>query len=758
VVLTAAPIPPVFQRPGLRAIDVGEPDDLSPEAGGALLPRVEERGLAYVLYTSGSTGEPKGVMVEHRSLLNYLSWADEVLLRDVERLPLLTRLGFDASLKQIFVPLLRGRPVWIVSRETVSRPLHLLAQLADEPASGVNCVPSLWRTFLDEVEAAGQAPGVPGTLLLGGEGFDEDLLRRSWAAFPGLRIWNLYGPTEATANATGGVIGSPEAVSLGRPVANASTYLLDPFLRPVPPGVPGEIWIGGAGLARGYLGRPELTADRFRPDPFGGAPGERLYRTGDLARFLPGGRLEFLGRADDQVKLRGLRIEPREIEAVLRQHPEVLEAAVVPRVDAPGEPGLTAYLVGRPDLEDLRRHLRERLPDYMVPAVVLLDRLPLNANGKVDRRALQALASPARKGRGTPAAPRDEVEARLAGVWEEVLGTAPVGIHDDFHELGGHSLAALRLMARIERAFGVRLPISALFEAATVERLGALLRRGSAAAARRSPLVRLRDDGDGRPLFLVHPIGGNVFCYRELARALGGDRPVYGLQAAHPSGPVSLETLAASYLERVREVQPAGPYLLGGWSMGGTVAYEMARRLRAEGEQVEMLALLDTGSPASRRPAGELSDEEVFAGLARDLAGLSGRRLNLDPERLRGLSPEERLRELQATGVLPPDLDLPDLLELLELFQGHLAALRDYRPRLYDGPIVLFRARGSLPPETVDPTLGWGALAREVDLHLLEGHHYSILRGPEVEALAAGLRRRLDAADAAGRPGGTTGL
>ncbi|MGD2115799.1 MAG: amino acid adenylation domain-containing protein, partial [Acidobacteriota bacterium] len=513
---------------GVRTVDA-EPwaRAASPGERGAT-PSPEAGTLAYVLYTSGSTGAPKGVMIEHRSLLRYLRSVDRDLFGDgLRRLPMITRPSFDAFLKQLLVPLLRGEPVWIPDPGLVERPAALLAALGARPGSGLNCVPSLWRALLEEVEEGRAAPPAGLRLLLGGEALDRDLVERSRAAFPGVRIWNLYGPTEATANATwcevrGGPRGGRSGrVSIGRPIAGVRTYVVDRLLGPAPVGVAGELVIGGAGLARGYLGLPARTAERFVPDPFSGEPGARLYRSGDLARWLPGGELEFLGRVDHQVKVRGFRIELGEIEAVLGRLPGVREAAVVARseeqpVRAKGAKGaagaktglrLVAYVAGEDapvDPKTVRERLRELLPDYMVPAVTVpLDALPKTPGGKVDRRALPA--PDMETVTETFVAPRTPVEEVLAGIWSEVLGVDPVGTGDDFFALGGHSLLATRVTSRLRPAFGVELPVRVLFEAPTVARLAArveeAIRAGSdLVAPPLRPIDRPGDRERGLPL------------------------------------------------------------------------------------------------------------------------------------------------------------------------------------------------------------------------------------------------------------------
>ncbi|HSG40808.1 MAG TPA: amino acid adenylation domain-containing protein, partial [Thermoanaerobaculia bacterium] len=408
----------------------GERED-DPESGA--LPG----NAAYVLFTSGSTGRPKGVVIEHRSVVSYLSWVNRAF--PPVPLPAVTRLGFDASLKQLLAPLLRGDEVWLLPPGVAADPEALLAELGRRRGVGLNCVPSLWRALLERIEAGGAAlpAGSLAVLLLGGEEVTPDLLERTRAAVPGIEVWNLYGPTEATANVTAGRPGEGRPVTLGRPLANARIHVLDGAYRPAPPGAPGDLVIGGAGLARGYLDRPDLTAERFVPDPFG-PPGERLYRTGDLCRFLPTGEVQFLGRIDHQVKLRGFRIELGEIEAALRAH-GAREAVVVVR-----EGRLVAYVTS--PVSGLREALRRVLPEYMIPtAWVVLDSLPLTPNGKVDRRALPAPEAGEEAPGRAPETPAGQI---VAGIFADVLGLESVGPRGHFFDLGGHSLLAARAVSR----------------------------------------------------------------------------------------------------------------------------------------------------------------------------------------------------------------------------------------------------------------------------------------------------------------------
>ena len=469
---------------GLPQSKVAVDLDVTPEPHGPVEDGLVPGNLAYVLYTSGSTGAPKGVAVEHRQLAWYLSCVKRTLFGDrVRSCPLLTPLTFDACLKQILPPLLRGDAVWgPAGEEAALDPPALLAELSNRRRVGINCTPTLWRAVLDEVERNGSAADLSGLtrIFLGGERLPPELFARTALALPGAEVWNLYGPTEATANAAAARLVQGGPVVLGRPLDGARIHLLDRRGHLVPPGVAGEICLGGAGLARGYLGRPERTAERFVPDPFSPSGGERLYRTGDLGRLTPQGELEFLGRTDHQVKIRGFRIELGEIEACLERHPEVREAAVLAQDEGAGQ-RLVAFVVPERgsispiSASDLRSTLREALPEHMVPsAFVVLDRIPRLPSGKIDRAALMVSGSGLALASERPfVAPRTPTEERLAGIWAKVLGRDGVSVEDNFFELGGHSIQSIQIS---HRAIAAGLPITPrdLLHHPTVAELAAL--------------------------------------------------------------------------------------------------------------------------------------------------------------------------------------------------------------------------------------------------------------------------------------------
>jgi thioesterase domain-containing protein len=559
-------------------------------------------------------------------------------------------------------------------------------------------------------------------------------------------------------------------------------YVLDAGLAPAPAGVAGEVYVGGAGVARGYLGRPALTAARFVPDPFAAAPGARLYRTGDRARRRADGALEFLGRLDAQVKLRGHRIELGEIEAALSRHPAVQACTIAVREDAgsgatAGERRLVAYVVPRagepaPEPRELRTFLARSLPEYMLPAaIVSLAALPLTPNGKLDRAALPAPpASTSAPADGRPAGPRDSLELQLLAIWEEVLGLPRVGVHDDFFALGGHSLLAARLFAEIQHRLGRNLPIATLFRAPTVRELAAIVREEGAGASDgwRSLVVLQRGSAasvERVPFFLIHGVGGNVLGYRDLALHLGRDQPVYALQSVGLDGDrppyARIGDMAAHYIREMRSVQPRGPYMVGGLSFGGTVAYEIAQQLTAAGEEVSLLVMFDSFPP--RRG-------NVRRGIAR-----AGERMRMTVERVSyhvrqvlDLPGREKLAYVQARAAKVrrrvasrlwrrayrryERLAHPLPAALWRVHEANAFANREYEMIPYVGRVTLFRARERSVGETGDPTLGWSYWARGgVDVHEVPGGHLSSIQQPHVQVFAACLRQCIDLASARAR-------
>ena len=707
--------------------------------------------LAYIIYTSGSTGRPKGVALEHRSAVAFFHWVHETFT-PAELAGVLgsTSICFDLSVFEIFAPLTCGGKVIIADNA-----LQLPALKAAGEVTLLNTVPSAMTELL-------RIDGIPDsvhTVNLAGEPLKLSLAQQTYQRARIDRLFNLYGPSEDTTYSTWSLLEQDisTAPSIGRPVANTQAYILDGVGQPVPIGVPGELYLAGDGLARGYFNRPELTAERFVPNEFSAEPGSRLYRTGDLARYLPDGRIDFLGRVDHQVKVRGFRIELGEIESVLSSHPDVRQCIVTARTNEDGV-RLVAYVVSEIDEQQvngqLRQHLLHQLPDYMVPSdFVFLDALPLTPNGKVNRQALPAPGRSAMR-RNAFVAPRDTLELKLAHLWEEAFKTQPIGVTDDFFELGGHSLVAVRLFALIEARLGKRIPLTTLFKGATVEQLANLLRRNDE-PEHWSPLVEIQKGDSRRPLFLIHPVGGSVLSYLDLARHLGAEQPIYGLYArgldAGQQPHTQIEDMAAEYLEAIRGVQPHGPYLLGGWSMGGVIAFEMAHQLQAQNEEVSLLALIDTAAPSTWTSTAKDDELWLLFNFAQDL-GFTPDLLTVNREELLQMSSEERLiyleEQAKAAKIMPQYMDHDQVVRLYQVFKTNIRALQQYEPAAKAPRIALISSEQSATTFP-DSTMGWSELSTEsVEVFTIPGTtHYSIVRKPAVENLAQQLKACIAQAD-----------
>ncbi|MEM7353055.1 MAG: amino acid adenylation domain-containing protein, partial [Acidobacteriota bacterium] len=697
--------------------------------------RVAADNLAYVIYTSGSTGRPKGVLVPHHGLLNAIGAGIEMCAAEPgDRLVQVAALSFDASVFELWVPLFTGGTLTMIRREILLSGSGMVEFLRQKAIAHMMITPSALASL-----PAASLPHLA-TVAAAGEACSAELVSR-WA--PGRRFLNVYGPTEATIWSTGAICrASGMTPTIGQPITNMQTYVVDRGQRPVPLGSAGELQVRGPGLTRGYLGRAGLTAERFVPSPFGSCGG-RLYRTGDLARHRPSGEIEYLGRLDHQVKVRGFRIELGEIEAQLRRHPSIEEAVAITRPDPRGENAIFAYLVpaatSTPAIGALRSYLGESLPEHMIPATfVEIPTLPLNPNGKVDRAALP---EPQRSRHRGSTAPRDELEQQLTEIWEEVLGIGSLGVDESFFELGGHSLLAVRLMARVAEATGQELPLASLFEGPTIEHMANRLRHGASPSEERS-LVCLRQ-GQGQPLFLVHPIGGNVLCYAELAERLPGERPVFALQAAPDDATETIEEMATAYLEAIRRVQPNGPYALAGWSMGGIVAFEIAQQLHDAQELASSLVLIDSPAPMTGYYADVIDPENLLPAFISDLAALGGfDALDL----LQGMEGESEYavwEKAQTMGLLPADIDFDTAQRLFATFRRNSIALARYRGTSYEGPTTLLRCAEG--PRDLGSSLGWEkqASARFV-VHEVPGNHYSTFQEPNLTSLISRIAAALD--------------
>ncbi|OKJ91708.1 non-ribosomal peptide synthetase [Streptomyces sp. CB02400] len=692
---------------------------------------------AYVIYTSGSTGRPKGVVVPHRAIDNRLRWMQHAYgLTAGDRVLQKTPSSFDVSVWEFFWPLREGATLVVAEPGGHKDPIYLARLIREQAVTTCHFVPSMLQVFLGAPEAAGCAEALR-RVFCSGEALPRETASAFARALPGVELHNLYGPTEAAVDVTYHACDPADRgpVPIGRPVWNTRLYVLDAALQPCPPGVPGELYLAGAQLADGYLGRPELTAARFVADPFGPA-GTRMYRTGDLARWTEKGEVEYLGRTDHQVKLRGQRIELGEVEAALAARPGVDAACALVHDDR-----LIGYVTGGADPAGVRAALARELPEHMVPAaVVALDAFPLSPNGKLDRRGLPAPVFTGGAGGRPYASAREEA---LTGLFAEVLDVEGIGPDDAFFDLGGTSLLAVRLVGRVREEFGAELTIGSLFEAPTPAALAARLDAAAPAAGDALGVVLpLRTEGDRTPLFGVHPAGGLAWCYAGLTARLGPQQPVYGLQARGLTGdealPRTLQQEAEDYAERIREIQPHGPYRLLGWSVGGVLAHTVAVLLQEAGEEVELLALLDAfpSEQWRERPAPEEGD--ALTAVLR-MAGF-----DRTGERTR----EDVLATLRRAGSPLAGLTDRTLSRIVDIVPNHARMMREHEHRPYDGDVLFFtaaapRAESWLTRESWRPYVT-GAL----DNHDLDCTHPQLMRDRYLDDIAAVLAARLKELDA----------
>ncbi len=760
---------PVQQAQVVR-LDEGELSGYQGQPTSNPLTGATADNLAYVIYTSGTTGLPKGTLITHRNVTR-LFRSNEPWFGFNERdvWTLFHSCAFDFSVWEIWGALLYGGRLVVVPFMTSRAPEEFYQLLVREQVTVLNQTPSAFRQLVQAEESVGQKDLALRYVIFGGEALEMGSLR-PWFERHGdekPRLVNMYGITETSVHVTYRPLSKADVSSgsvIGVPIPDLQVYILDSQAQPVPIGVRGEMYVGGAGLARGYLNRPELTAERFIPDHLTGRPGSRLYRTGDLARFLPGRDIEYLGRTDQQVKIRGFRIELGEIESALVTHPAVSAAAVVVREESPGEKRLVAYIVprevGNPlAAKGLRSFLKDKLPEYMVPAdFITLSALPLTPSGKVDRKALPVRSvAPQAVARYVP--PRDLVERQLVRIWEEIFDVRPIGIEDDFFDLGGHSLLAVRMMSRIEDAYGVRLPLAALFTGTTIKHLAECLNAESLSAVN-SPIVPVQAGGSHPPLFFLHG-GGGLYC-RNLARLLGPDQPFYAVVPVDIDDDPSLttvEAMAEATIKRLIASHPRGPYLIGGYCHGGVIAYEIARQLEQLGSEVGPVILLDALVPryfgwlkALIRSAGWLlrlkadTQTRLFVRLRKfvmrastahregiwKFLTLCARTAKTDILRLAGTPPEE-------LGIPGPPLDDPDG-PLADL--QYRGILMNYRPKSFAGHVLLMRTHLAHVFYPTDRTSGWGKLAGQVEVHELPGDH-ATCQTEHIGVVAEHIARRL---------------
>jgi amino acid adenylation domain-containing protein len=703
--------------------------------------------LAYVIYTSGSTGKPKGAEILHEGLLNVVkAIGGDLGVRPGDVVLATASIAFDVSNEEIFVPLIAGATVHMMERQFAGDGSKLTEMIRRTKASVVLGTPTFWRLMLE----AGWKGNPNLQIITGGEVLPLSLattLARMTKA-----VWNHYGPTETSICATRErVLPDAKKITIGFPIENVQIYVLNGELRQVPVGDVGEIYIGGAGVGRGYLNRPELTERTFLRDPFSGVAGTRIYKTGDLGRLLPDGRLDFQGRVDNQIKLRGFRIELEEIEAAIRDYEGVHEAFVLPVEYSPEDQRLVAYILSgaQVSIPALRNFLRDRLPFYMLPSEFIpLESLPMTSNGKIDRVALDAIRREfEEKTLAESSQQVDDLEEQLRVVWQRLLKIRNIGLSDDFFDLGGHSLLATRLFAEIEKITGKKIPLSVLVQNPTVRALAKYIHSHS--EEEWPGLVPLREQGDLPPLFIAHGLGSNLLLFRSLVECLGENQPVYGIQmvgdaAARPEE-LTIESLAARYVDEIRAINPSGPYALAGHSLGGLMAFEVASQLRSRGAEISLLALLDCDLHVAQRIHEPVDGQKITTGdkiklwrnkLARfaagDMVDMVWRKLLYNKLMFKIWL----LRRIHREGSYYPNVFGVDP------YIGIFA--EKYIPRPTQINAVVFVAEDQLAPQSIG--LGWSdVVVGNLDIQLIPGTHQTMFTRPSVLILAEELLRRLNA-------------
>ncbi len=754
----------VFETLGLSVdndVNVIRYDDSASKVAGfvdATVNLAEAASPAYVIFTSGSTGRPKGVQISHRALANFLmTMGDAPGMDEGDRIMNLTTLSFDIAGLELYLPLTKGAAVFVVSAETAHDGRAIALAMEHESINVMQATPATWRMIID----AGWEGKPDLKILCGGEGLPKKLAGE--LVERGAELWNMYGPTETTIWSSTIRLDSAETITIGRPIANTQMYILDADKKPVGVGKVGELWIGGHGVADGYVNRADLTGERFIPNPFikadsanahSDTPGLIMYNTGDLARWRPDGTIICLGRSDSQVKIRGYRIELGEIETVLAALPQVHQAVVVTETmsDDATDKRLVAFVIGtdgvRVDSAELRQSIGSSLPKYMIPTVfVPVNEYPLTPNGKVDRRALLAMPRRASDMTGIASAESagsaDEAmsltEIQIAGIWQEVLSVADIGRNDDFFELGGHSLNALRLFARIEEQFGVKMPLATLFEASTVAEMAERL-HDEGWEAPWSSLVAIQPKGRKKPFFHVGAYMESILAFAELNDYLDPDRPFYGIQPQGIDDETKIQTdfrdMAAHYITEMKLVQPEGPYLLGGHCAGAIVAYEMATQLEAAGDEVEMLALVDSPAPNFEPP----KENPIWYFLKRMMYYMSDARLWHAVVWQYQVHIESRMAYRFGDGNTKP---------LIAVRQAHDKAYDEYvatvEPGEYHGPMTIYRSDEYVNLYDENIHLKWAELTDgPVNYETIIGTHATLLKDPNVAVLGEALQRNIE--------------
>jgi amino acid adenylation domain-containing protein len=728
-----------------KFIDIEEINKIQTDAG--LSDNSNSDSLAYVIYTSGSTGNPKGVQILHSSLTNFLlSMQKTPGLKADDNLLALTTLSFDISGLEIFLPLITGARITIASREEAKDGKELLSKIKKENVTVVQATPSTWKMLID----SGWKEKLNIKALCGAEALPRDLADKIIDRVD--ELWNMYGPTETTIWSSCAKVMKGESIHLGKPIANTQFYIVDKNLNFCPPGVAGELLIGGDGLSIGYLNREDLTAEKFITNPFDKEKKSRVYRTGDLVRLNPKMQLEFLGRIDNQVKIRGFRIELEEIETVIEQNEYVKDCAVVVK-EINNDKKILAYVTINEkiskdsfssEINKIRESTVRNLPEYMVPSLIIpIDRFPLTANNKTDKKALAELDTSGVVTISSSTKAETETHKVLVKIWEYLLGISGIGIDDNFFELGGHSILATQMIAEFEKSTGKKIPLAAMFTAQTVRELAATVENGKI-KLNWKPLVEIkRGDSSLLPLFLIHGAEGNVFLYRDLAKRLTADRTVYGIQSRGLSGEEnfnSIEEMAEHYVQIIRTVQPKGPYNIGGYCMGGTVAYEIGQQLSAANEHIQNIFLIETYNACLLDPV-EVENNRIkekiqnikfhidnFKSLrVKDKITFMQRKTQTALNRT-----SARISNITSSIFSQKNNEVPGYITL-SLREVNDRANAEYRSDVYKGKVVLLRPKVSFSTEP-DPEFGWGNFVEgELKVYTIDAAPRGMLTEPFVK-------------------------
>ncbi|WP_051633823.1 non-ribosomal peptide synthetase [Bacillus sp. UNC41MFS5] len=692
------------------------------------------KSLAYVMYTSGSTGKPKGVAIEHRGIVRLIKNIDYARIGPKETFINLTPVAFDVSVFEIYGSLLNGGKLVLMNSH--KPPFDEIARTIRQNRVTSLCVTPDRLNLL--IEDYSNELGSLRQILAAGEALPVWLAQKCVSKLKECILINAYGPTENSVYTTSyhvkEVLPTFSSIPIGRPISDDSVYILDKYMQPVPIGVIGELYLSGVGIAREYFKKPELTSERFPLNPFSDDPDQKLYKTGDLARYLPDGMIEFLGRADDQVKIRGVRIELGEVEKIVSSFPGIRQAVAGTIKAKDGTKELVAYVVMNKDVnfnqQEHRSFAREKLPEFMIPTFfVELEEVPVTPVGKIDRKKLPIPTMGPKRDQIT--LPRKPIEKKLVQLWETLLDISPIGIRDNFFDLGGNSLLAMRLFSDIEKTFNKRLPVSIIFEEETIENLARLLSSKNQHKQPSSSVVAIQAHGSKAPVFCIHGGGGEVLLYRDLAVELGNDQPVYGLRYSNSenSNNISVESLAEKYVNDIKEIQPTGPYSLLGFCFGAAIAYEMAQKLIEDGEEVALLTLLNFGNPKTV-PLEMPLNKKIINKI---------KILSKMPVKQRALFVKDTIQKVFSNST-PVSNTTENGVEVNK--STITKAIRVYHPKPYPGKILLVYGENY---HVYGGNLGWETVEHgRIHVYKVDSKHNSFLKRPNVEMVVKFFKEHLE--------------